>query len=619
MSKTPFKIPSAHPRLNRNAFDLSRHSNFTVSAGMLLPVFVEHVNPDEHFEIRPTLFARTQTLNTAAYVRMKQKVEFFFVPYRLLWSRLPQLLVNTKYNTSNRFKDDVPSAIPSFQLHNTNTLAAADVTTPSKSNGYYETLFMPNTDHPTLDDLGYSQNMGIVRMLDMLNYGAMRYRDTARKKPLYDEVLDAVYNVYYPKMTDKTVSNCKFGANDKLKVNPLAGLAYQKVYQDFYRNPLYEAYDAVSCNMDQFDAGADLMTSSPAYSPNSSLKGFSLINKYFKLRYCNWKKDYFTQIRPTFAGAEFMSGTFTSPVFPATISGSTSFNLTPNSSGAAMQSRLISSVSTPASGTTTTIGFTINNLRSAYALDKLMDFTQRAKNGSYKEQIASHFGFDLHADSTESMFIGGIDAPITIGEVTATAAGDNGADNATRLGQIAGKGTSLNHGTIRFDTREHGIIIGILSIVPESSYNAFGISAFNAKIKYDDFFIPEFDSLGFVPKLGYELDSRASNSQNLVLGYGTRYGEYKTRVDEVHGLMRDKDSSLSTWVAPRVTMIPDGGSSIFSNGIPLKFLKVDPSILDNVFYFNYKGSESQDQFLFDAQFDCKCVRPMSVNGLPNLG
>ena len=81
--------------LQRNAFDLSFTSKFTASVGMLLPCFCKEVNPNEHFRINPEMFLRTVPMNSAAYVRLKQYCEFYFVPTRLLWRSFPQFIAGT--------------------------------------------------------------------------------------------------------------------------------------------------------------------------------------------------------------------------------------------------------------------------------------------------------------------------------------------------------------------------------------------------------------------------------------------------------------------------------------------------------------------------------------------
>lgn len=90
-----FQRNAHRANLQRNAFDLSFSSKFTASVGMLLPCFCKEVNPNEHFRINPQMFLRTVPMNSAAYVRLKQYCEFYFVPYRLLWRSFPQFIAGT--------------------------------------------------------------------------------------------------------------------------------------------------------------------------------------------------------------------------------------------------------------------------------------------------------------------------------------------------------------------------------------------------------------------------------------------------------------------------------------------------------------------------------------------
>lgn len=43
--------------LPRSSFDLSGHDAFTMSPGMLLPVFCKELNPHDHIEIKPQSFS----------------------------------------------------------------------------------------------------------------------------------------------------------------------------------------------------------------------------------------------------------------------------------------------------------------------------------------------------------------------------------------------------------------------------------------------------------------------------------------------------------------------------------------------------------------------------------
>ena len=96
----------------RNGFDLSRKHCFTASAGQLLPVFVEEVLPGDKFKINLDSFTRTQPLNTAAFARMREYYDLFFVPYHILWSHFPTMItqvpnatIATSVNTPKQFTE----------------------------------------------------------------------------------------------------------------------------------------------------------------------------------------------------------------------------------------------------------------------------------------------------------------------------------------------------------------------------------------------------------------------------------------------------------------------------------------------------------------------------------
>ena len=105
-----------------------------------------------------------------------------------------------------------------------------------------------------------------------------------------------------------------------------------------------------------------------------------------------------------------------------------------------------------------------------------------------------------------------------------------------------------------------------------------------------------------------------------VLGYQSRYSEYKSAIDKVHGEFvfgpssfgghaDIKQGSLCNWCMPR--MIPDAGSIEDS-------LLVSPSITDPIMPLRFDGLQTTDPFLCHYFFDCKMTRSMSVNSLPTF-
>lgn len=565
--KSVFSKKSSQVHLQRNAFDLSHSDVFSIAPGMLLPIHVSEVNPNEHFVISPANYVRTMPLNSAAFTRLKQHIEFYFVPMRTLCRQFNQFIVGTEYKISsltslNNYKESLPSFDLISQLKGI-------------SSNHDNNLF------------GLPLKNDIIRLYDMLGYGVNSINVSR-----FDEVTSS------------------------FMVNPFRFLAYQKIYFDHYRNPLYELNDPTSYNVD-----------SSFGSPS-----FSLATSMNVLRYRNWNKDYFTSLSPSFQGADYLTDVVdmssvlnledNSYLKGHDFLPSTSTDLTWNGNSVPASST-VGSLSRPDNSG---LVFNIANLRAAYALDKLYRISIAAGDGDYGSQIKAHYGFDAVHDDWKSQFIGGCSAPIQISEVITTATtADNSGELLATSGDIKGKGVSLNQGSFTFDTREHGIIMGILSIVPEADYQSSMLDTFNTKSTREQYFQPEFQDLGKQPINSSELSlyvygSTPQNPQafivNNVIGFTNRYMEYKTCVNKVHGSFNSA-GTLSAWASPRNNplFVSENYSSVF---ITKTSLKVDPRILNPIMAVSYDGSEPTDPFICDCHVSVEAVRPMSVSGEPML-
>lgn len=92
---------------SRDGFDLSFTNRFTAKVGELLPIFTKECLPGDSFKINPSWFTRTQPINSAAYGRLREYVDFYFVPYHLLWSYFPDWITqmnDAQFATSNSAK-----------------------------------------------------------------------------------------------------------------------------------------------------------------------------------------------------------------------------------------------------------------------------------------------------------------------------------------------------------------------------------------------------------------------------------------------------------------------------------------------------------------------------------
>lgn len=548
-----FQRNAHRANLQRNAFDLSFSSKFTASVGMLLPCFCKEVNPNEHFRINPQMFLRTVPMNSAAYVRLKQYCEFYFVPYRLLWRGFGQFIAGT----SNQFSVSLPdgskfTSVPHYTFR--------------------QILDFLRSNPEAKDSCGYPYRDGAVRILDLLGYGI----NTVNVDSLISQM-------------DSNEDSFKFS------VSPFRLLAYQKIYSDYYRNADYEPIKTYTFNVD-------------SAVPNLSAMNYEGL----WLRYRDWKKDYFNVVKPSFQGSDFMSGQISPIIFPQLgSSGTVPFS---SSKDGNFLSGLVQT-----DGTQQLTSFSVANLRSAYALDKLYRLMSSAKDGSYSEQMKVRFGIVAPDDDWKSQFIGAIDAPITISEVETTADTYDGNDIGSAAGTLYGKGSSLSNGNIDFTAKEHGIIMGIFSILPECDYSSNMIDPFNVKLQRSDFFQPEFADLGKQPTPLYQFMFDKDTDMSKVLGYNLRYAEYKTSVDSVHGVFNGASSvdksnqSYNAWVAPRNTPLAQ-----YSNGATVSFFKALPSVLNSVMVQQYDGTETSDQFLVNANFNVQAIRPMSIYGEPSL-
>lgn len=576
MAKSVLQKPISIVHPDRNAFDVGYTNKFTSSLGMLLPCYVRECNPNEHYRINPRMLCRSMPMNSAAFIQCNQNIEFYFVPYRLLWSSFPQWFVGTKFDVSSASPNEDKATFPTFDLG---------------------TIFQSVIGHTVstewTDVLGYSLTKGALRLLDLLGYGDLSH------------------------FNDITNVNI-----DNVKVSPFRLLAYQKVCSDYYRVANYESARIKSYN---YDSQTPL---------SGNVQNF--VSTYLQLRYRPWKKDLYTISSTSFQGNDYMSNPISPVQFPSPI-GRTLQSSRPDT--LQYYSDYFGGMVTDIDSSTTGLRMTVANLRSAFALDKLYRLSAQAGDGDYKSQIKARFGFDPYAPQYKSEFVGAASAPVKIDQVTTTADTlSSSGDNGTPAGRIYGNAYAQEaSGVFEYDVKEHGILIGLSSFVPDVDYSSYGINPFNTKIHREDYFQPEFDNLGKQPltslcfnpwkKVSVPGSGTVGTKLQLVnttLGWFPRYVEYKTAVDEVHGQLNgwlnrssDRAPSLSLWTAPRFN---SSDSKKFDNwrdnGLSLDFFYIDPSLYDSIFVNQYRGDQSEDQFICEVTNNVQAILPMSVSGEP---
>lgn len=411
------------------------------------------------------------------------------------------------------------------------------------------------------DIFGFSPVDNSLRLLDLLGYGVYKNADGTPRKEEFEKSIQK---------------------DEKLSLFRLS--AYQKIYFDFYRNTTYEPVDIRSFSLDDL---------------TGSVKYETFFDNFCKLRYRNAQLDYFTNLRPT-------------PLFNSDDQSLTSFLDTAENTH---DVGYITDDNTVRIDLPTSI-ISIQSIRNAFALDKLMRITQRAGK-TYAEQIKAHFGYEVSEGRDGRVnYLGGFDSNIQVGDVTqmsgTTASPEQGVSikHGGYLGRVTGKAQGSGSGHIEFDAQEHGILMCIYSLVPDMQYDATRIDPFVTKISRGDFFIPEFEDLGMQP-LQTRFISDIARQQEKFKGWQPRYSEYKTALDINHGQFAN-GQPLSYWTVGR------GRSGETLETFDIASLKINPKWLDSIFAVNYNGSQLTDCVFGGCQFNVQKVSDMSENGEPRI-
>lgn len=568
-------MKSVRNKPSRNGFDLSFKKNFTAKAGELLPVMVKEVLPGDTFKINLKAFTRTQPVNTAAFARIREYYDFFFVPYNLLWNKsntvLTQMYDNPQHSVS---LDPSQNFVLNGEMPYFSSQAVADylynVSSNSSLSDYRSNYF------------GYKRGSCSVKLLEYLGYGNFEHylSDTWSSSPL--------------------MSN--------LNQNAFGLLAYQKIYSDFYRDSQWERISPSTFNVDYLD-GSD-MNIGNNFGDSYFFSSYNL----FDLRYCNWQKDLFHGVLPHQQYGETAVA-----------------SITPNVTGKLTLSNF-GTVGSVASGTATknlpafaTVGdLSILVLRQAEFLQKWKEITQSG-NKDYKDQLEKHWGVSVGDGFSElCTYLGGVSSSIDINEVVNTnLTGSAAAD-------IAGKGVGVANGEINFNSKDrYGLIMCIYHCLPLLDYTTDMLDSAFLKVNSTDYAIPEFDRVGMqsmpLVQLMNPLQSFA-NASGLVLGYVPRYIDYKTSVDQsVGGFKRTLNSWVISYgnesVKNQVTLPADAPPVDPSEPVPpvapmnFTFFKVNPNCLNPIFAVEVNSDMSTDQFLCSSFFDVKAVRNLDTDGL----
>lgn len=534
MSKQNLFVPKVKNHVSRNAFDLSHRRIYSAKCGEILPCFLHDCLPGDKFKVSASSFTRTAPLNQSAFARMKQYFNFYFVPYRLLYRDFPSFVVQ-QTNSSKSANGISADLVVSESLPHVRE---------SDLSAFLQSGNLPNNSHPHTSLISPDNKLTGVSTNLLNAFGFNRLTQT-RKLMQY---------LGYYKMTCPSYDFSKHvHNNNEISLFPL--LAYQKVYNDFYRFSQWENESARTYNVDYMSGRSnmiipisDLVTKindNFGYTPNTHLLGDGA--SMFDMRYVNFTKDTFLGVVPTsqfgavstidqkldkvselsrmYLSADDKQAKGRPAQWQlneqATLgydSNETSVNLRDDRG----QNFLTNDLQT---------SFSILQLRAAQAKQKFMEVTL-SNNSDYKSQIEAHFNVNVSSlMSGLCDYVGGFSADLSLDTIqNQNLAGDNKA-TYNDIASMSGDGG------FKFEAREHGLLIGVSYVLPFVDWSVQGYSAETLRVNFSDFALPEYDRLGYE-----EVDPRLlvgdlynKDGRLLHLGYGPRYYDYKTNYDIVLG------------------------------------------------------------------------------------
>ena len=603
-----------HP--HRSGFDIGRKNAFTAKVGELLPVYWDISLPGDKYKFNVEYFTRTQPVETSAYTRLREYFDFYAVPLRLLWKSAPSVLTqmqDVNYNQAMSLTQNLSlgTYLPSLPLVQ---LGGA----LSRLNG---NSWNPDANSSLKNMFGFSRADLSYKLMNYLGYGNIipsvpsdntRWWSTSLKKNNESSNYTQVYI-----------------HNNYVNIFPL--LAYQKIYQDFFRWSQWEKTNPSSYNVDYFNGSSpSLVSSLPDYNSD-----YWKSDTMFDLKYCNWNKDMLMGVLPNSQFGDVAVIDVDDPSIPNVVLGKdSSVSSVGVASAVSSNSAVVPFFALQASASNTIpvastlhvdlsalkSQFTVLALRQAEALQRWKEISQSG-DSDYREQIRKHFGVNLpQALSNMCTYIGGISRNLDISEVVNNNLAAEG-DTAV----IAGKGVGAGNGSFEYTTGEHCVVMCIYHAVPLLDYTITGQDGQLLVTDSESLPMPEFDNIGMevLPMTQIFNSPKASIVNLFNAGYNPRYFNWKTKLDVINGAFT---TTLKSWVSPVTESLLSGWfgfgyheGDVDSNTkvvLNYKFFKVNPSVLNPIFGVAADSSWDSDQLLINSYIGCYVARYLSRDGVP---
>lgn len=337
--------------------------------------------------------------------------------------------------------------------------------------------------------------------------------------------------------TDFVSTTPAYGDQTRLNIMPF--LAYQMIWQYYYKDQNVDSEDTMESPI----AGGQM-------------NEVTFRNQYMNLRVRAWQKDAFTSALPwPQRGADVLMP-FDSIVdkaidYDTGVPVGAAGPLSADNVGDIFQTTGIPN-QVYLSGTNGS--FTINDMRTAIVTQQWLELS--ARGGSrYNEFVLTQYSTvvpDFRLDQPE--YIGGSTQYVEFSEVLTTANSLDADDNVIPPASMTGHGISVSRGnSFYYKTKEHGWMVVILSVIPETNYQQ-GLARKFTRLNRLEYAYPVFAGLGEQEVLSREIyydpaDPGTEGGNDEVFGYQQRYWEYKHIQNRTCGEFK---TTLNYWTMTRI-------------------------------------------------------------------
>lgn len=527
----------------RSLFDLSHEKRISFKMGKLVPVFISETIPNDTFKCNTEIMLRLAPMLAPIMHRVNVFVHYFFIPNRLLWKDWEAFITNGRLGT------ETPPVPPSITM---DTIGGAAQSLLA-SGSLWDYL------GGTLASDGDATGPYAGRRLDMMPFAAVW-------KCWYDYYRDRNFvadNTFLPLASG---NNGGLAPADALSIVTIRNRDYQK---DYFTASLPWTQRGNEVLMPLVGSGAVTL--------NTSTTNAMLVKN--------------ASTGAGIVGPNTLQADATSNL--EALTGSVNSVLDPNG-------RLTATVSSS--------GVSINDLRKSIRLQEWLE--RNALAGSrYNESIMAHFArrtSDSRLQRAE--YLGGGKVTVKVSEIVTTAWSVDGAANDVPPANMAGHGLTFgNTNKFTYNCEEHGFVVGIMSVMPNTAYMQGIPRMFVQRNTFLDYPWPSFAHLGEQPVYKYEVYTDGSTflvdrNANPVFGYQSRYADWKNIPSSSHGDFR---TSLDFWHLTRKFSSPPSLGFEFNN--------FETTLPDRVFAVS--GVQTLWAYIYN---DCSVKRTLPYFGTPQL-